>query len=66
MFLDSSNLGCRTVAHERDLLPMLRQLLDRPGKRIQSAREQDYLVRREACFFFIRKLKVLSYRRGIV
>ena len=49
------------MANERDLLAVRYQFLDRPRKRIQATREQNYLVRRESHISRARKREIALY-----
>lgn len=58
MLLRASDLARGTVADQRDLLAERDQFLDRARQGIQTAGEQDHLVRREAHDIRVRKLEI--------
>src|SRR6476659_2856839 len=62
MLLSRRDLGRGTVTHQRAFLALGHQYVDRPCKGIQTAREQDHLVRCESCRFRPRKFEIACDR----
>ena len=65
VFLRIYDLACGAMAHEGNLLTVRHQFLDGPGKRIQTAREQNYPIRREPHIFITCKREVAFHGRWI-